>query len=176
MDWLYVILVPLVIRICLVVLFPFSALDKVLDWNGAMAQAKSSFLPAVLAAPMLGLAIIVEFFAPFCIVIGWHDRIAAFILAGFCVITALLYHNFWRYPDFWTRGDSQARAHFWDFLKNFGLVGGLLLVTFGTTVIPADWVARHPFSSTPVYSRTAPIVADTPPPPVPAHGGTPDEQ
>ncbi|HEX5313860.1 MAG TPA: DoxX family protein [Gammaproteobacteria bacterium] len=155
MDWLYVILVPLVIRICLVILFPFSALDKILDWNGAMAQAKSSFLPTVLAAPMMVAAIVVEFVAPFLIVIGWHDRVAAFILAGFCVVTALLYHNFWHYRDFWVRGDSRARAHFWDFLKNFGLVGGLLLVTFGTSVLPADWVARHAFSATPVYQRNA---------------------
>jgi putative oxidoreductase len=155
MDWLYVILVPLVIRIALVILFPFSALDKILDWNGAMAQAKESFLPTVLAPPMMVLAIVVEFVAPFCIVIGWHDRIAAFILAGFCVITALLYHNFWHYSDFWIKGDSKARAHFWDFLKNFGLVGGLLLVTFGTSVLPADWVARHPFSATPIYKTNA---------------------
>jgi uncharacterized membrane protein YphA (DoxX/SURF4 family) len=28
------------------------------------------------------------------------DRLAAFILAGFCVITAVLFHQFWRFPDF----------------------------------------------------------------------------
>ncbi|MGH8426945.1 MAG: DoxX family protein [Gammaproteobacteria bacterium] len=173
MSWLYVILVPLVIRICLVILFPFSALDKILDWNGAMAQAKSSFLPTALAAPMMVLAIVVEFVTPFLIVIGWHDRIAAFILAGFCVITALLYHNFWHYPDFWVRGDSKSRAHFWDFLKNFGLVGGLLLVTFGTTVLPADWVARHPLSSTPIYSQAAVAAPTALSSPRPLNGGTP---
>lgn len=155
MDSVNVILVPLLIRLALVILFPFSALDKILDWQGAIAQAKSSFLPSALAAPMLLLAIIVELVTPILIVVGWHDRIAAFVLAGFCVATALLYHDFWNYLDFWRKGDSQARAHFWDFLKNFGLVGGLLLVTFGTSTLPADWVARHPLSSTAVYHANA---------------------
>ena len=146
-----VILVPLVIRIFLVVLFPFSALDKILDWNGSMAQAKSSFLPASVAPTMLVCATLVELVAPFCIVIGWHDRLAAFVLAAFSVATALLYHNFWHYKDFWVKGNSVARGHFWDFLKNFGLVGGLLLITFGTVLAPAERVALHPLSSTPVY-------------------------
>lgn len=163
MSWLDVILVPLVIRICLVVLFPFSALDKILDWNGAMKQAKSSFLPAAAAPVLLVLAIVVELVTPFCIVIGWHDRLAAFVLAGFCVASAVLYHNFWNYPDFWIKGDSKARSHFWDFLKNFGLVGGLLLVTFGASLVPAGQVASHPLSSTSIYSRNASFIPAAPP-------------
>ncbi|MFT0548401.1 DoxX family protein [Allopusillimonas ginsengisoli] len=164
MTWLDVVLVPLLIRICLVVLFPFSALDKILDWNGALKQAKSSFLPASIAPAMLLLAIVVELVTPVCIVIGWHDRLAALVLAGFCVVSALLYHNFWRYPGFWAKGDSKARSHFWDFLKNFGLVGGLMLVTFGTSLVPADQVVRHLLSSTQVYTRKAPLMpAITPP-------------
>lgn len=153
MTWLYVVLVPLLIRICLVVLFPFSALDKVLDWDGALKQAKSSVIPVAIAPVMLVLAIAVELITPLCIVIGWHDRLAALVLAGFCIVSALLYHNFWKFPDFWSKGDSKARSHFWDFLKNFGLVGGLLLVTFGTSLVPADTVAAHLLSSTPIYSH-----------------------
>lgn len=172
MTWLYFYLVPLVIRIFLVILFPFSALDKIFDWNGALKQAQSSFLPSASAPVLLMLAIIVELVTPFCIVIGWHDRLAAFILAGFCVVSALLYHNFWNYPDFWVKGDSTARGHFWDFLKNFGLVGGLLLITFGTTLAPADQVALHPLSSTPVYSRPAAAAPSAASSPGPSHGGT----
>lgn len=165
MTWLYVFFFPLVVRICLVILFPFSALDKIFDWNGALKQARTSFLPASIAPAMLVLAIVVELVTPFCIVVGWHDRLAALVLAGFCVVSALLYHNFWNYPDFWTKGDSKARSHFWDFLKNFGLVGGLLLVAFGTSLIPADKVASHLLSSTPIYSRNAPSVSTTSPMP-----------
>ncbi|MGR6034284.1 MAG: DoxX family protein [Candidatus Nitrosoglobus sp.] len=153
MLWVNLYLIPFLIRLCLVVLFPFSALDKIFDWNGALTQAKSSFLPG--APVLLILGIMVELITPVCIVAGWHDRLAALVLAGFCIITALLYHNFWHYSDFWAKGDSKARAHFWDFLKNFGLVGGLLLITFGATLTPGGQVVSHPLSSTPVYTEYA---------------------
>ena len=86
-------------------MFPFSAYDKIVHWDEAMAQARTSPLPG--SAALLIAAIIVEFICPICIVLGWHDRLAAFILAGFCVVTALLYHPFWKFPDFWSReGDG----------------------------------------------------------------------
>ena len=141
---------PLLARILLVILFPFSALDKILGWNAAVKQANSSFLPG--GPALLLIAILVELVMPICIVLAWHDRMAAFVLAGFCVLTALLYHEFWRYGDFWARGESQGRNHFWDFLKNFGLVGGLLMVVFGTHLAPLNAFVSHPLSSTRVYT------------------------
>ncbi|MGI9170195.1 MAG: DoxX family protein [Caulobacteraceae bacterium] len=142
---------PWIARILLVVLFPFSALDKVFGWKAALAQANSSFLPG--GPILLVAAIAVEIVAPVCIVLAWHDRVAAFVLAGFCAVTALLYHEFWRYSDFWARGESRARAEFWDFLKNFGLVGGLLLVVLATRPAPLAWVIAHPLSSTPAHAQ-----------------------
>ena len=150
--WLNLYFIPILIRVCLVVLFPFSALDKIVFWKGAIAQADSSFLPKSSGPPLLLTAIVVEAVAPFCIVVGWHDRIAALILALFCVVTATLYHPFWKFGDFWKPGESVARSHFWDFLKNLGLVGGLLLVVFATQLAPADVIARRPLSSTAVYT------------------------
>jgi putative oxidoreductase len=116
----------LVANVFLVVLFPFSALDKAVHWKAALAQASSSVLPG--APALLVLAMAVETAAPVCIVLGWHDRAAALLLAVFCVVTGVLYHRFWRYPDFWANVESPGRAHFWDFLKNLGLAGGLMLV------------------------------------------------
>ena len=136
-------------RVCLVAMFPFSAIDKAWHWKNALAQAGSDGMPG--AKVMLVLAILVEGLTPICIVTGWLDRPAALLLAGFCVVTAFLYHPFWAYSDFFSpRDDSVAREHFWQFLKNFGLVGGLLLVVFAGTlkrpveiVRPATWSA-HP--------------------------------
>jgi putative oxidoreductase len=150
--WLNLYFIPILIRVCLVVLFPFSALDKIVFWKDAIGQADSSILPRWSGAPLLVFAIIVEGVAPFLIVFGWHDRIAALVLAFFCVVTAILYHPFWAYSDFWKSGNSVARSHFWDFLKNFGLVGGLLLIVFATQLAPAGVVARRPLSSTAVYT------------------------
>ncbi len=129
MDWLVNDALPLVARIGLVILFPFSALDKIVNWQSALDQANSSFLPG--GPVLLVLAMIVELVTPICIVTGWQDRPAAFILAGFCVVTAILYHRFWLYPRFFSPG-SEGRPHLWDFLKNLGLAGGLLLIVLGS--------------------------------------------
>ncbi|MGH8279722.1 MAG: DoxX family protein [Gammaproteobacteria bacterium] len=78
--WLNLYLIRIVIRVCLVVLFPFSALDKIVFWKDAIAQADDTFLPKWSGPPLLVAAIIVEGVAPFLIVIGWHDRVAALVL------------------------------------------------------------------------------------------------
>jgi len=135
---------PLLLRICLVVLFPFSALDKVVNWGSAMKQAGSGALAPVL----LVSAIAVETVCPACIVSGWHDRLAAFVLAGFCAVTAVLYHQFWRDPDFWRFREGEGLQHFWEFLKNFGLVGGLGLVMLTPRTLPLSTVIQHPLAST----------------------------
>ncbi len=154
MSWLDLAAVPLLARVCLVVLFPFSALDKILHWKDALQQADSSFLPRATGPVLLVAAIVVELVAPVCIVAGWHDRLAALVLAGFCVATALLYHRFWNSADFWVRGQSKGRTQFWDFLKNFGLVGGLLLVVVGAQLVPVSTVIEHPLSSGPISATS----------------------
>lgn len=146
MNFLNLIAIPLIARFCLVIMFPFSAFDKIAHWKEAMQQATSSFLPG--GAILIVIAIVVEFVTPVCIVIGWHDRLAAFVLAGFCAVTALLYHPFWNYPHFWSN-PGEGRSHFWDFLKNFGLVGGLLLLVIGGIPVSALSVLNHPLSSAP---------------------------
>ena len=121
-------------RTFLVLMFPFSAVDKMIHWDEAMKQATSSILPGgrflLVAAMMLELA------APACIALDWHARVAAVVLAAFCIATAFLYHPFWRRGDFWARGESVDRNEFWDFTKNFGLAGGLLLVAIGAGLAP----------------------------------------
>lgn len=135
----------LVARICLVGMFPLSALEKILDWRAALDQARSSWVPG--GPVLVVLAILTETVTPVCILFGWHDRLAALVLAGFCVLTAVLYHRFWAFPNFWADPHSQSREHFWEFVKNFGLVGGLLLVVFaGSPASPAQ-VLAHPLSS-----------------------------
>jgi len=150
---------PLLLRICLVVLFPFSGLDKIVNWSSAMKQAGNS----ALAPLMVVAAIAVEFITPVCIVLGWHDRLAAFVLAGFCVVTAVLYHQFWRYPDFWRFQEGKGLEHFWEFLKNFGLVGGLGLVVLAPRTLPVSEVVQYPLASTYVSGPQAGAVVPPPP-------------
>ena len=142
---------PLLLRICLVVLFPFSALDKIVNWDSAMKQAGNiPFKPAMLVA-----SIVVEVVTPVCIVTGWHDRLAAFLLAGFCVVTALLFHQFWRFADFWRFKEGEGLEHFWEFLKNFGLVGGLGLIMLAPRTLPFTEIVQHPLASSHVIGPQA---------------------
>jgi putative oxidoreductase len=116
-------------RASLVVLFPFSAADKILHWGQAMKQAESGRPPFAAASRELLMAgIAVETIAPLCIVTGRGDRQAATVLAGFCAATALLYHPFWTHDDLFAKRKSKGREELWEFLKNFGLIGGLMYV------------------------------------------------
>ncbi len=124
--------IALLARVCLVVLFPLSGIDKIVHWGAAMKQATSA--PIGGARFMLIAAIAVELSTPVCIVGDWHAAIAALVLATFCLITALLFHPFWHFPGFWSGANPEGAAHFWDFLKNLGLAGGLLLVVVTSTV------------------------------------------
>ncbi len=150
---------PLVLRICLVALFPFSGLDKILNWQSALQQAGNIPFPRV----MVVASIMVEFVAPVGIVVGWHDRLAAFVLAGFCVITAILFHQFWRFPEFWRFKEGEGLQHFWEFLKNFGLVGGLGLIMLGARTLSITEAVQSPLESTHVVGpRSGSPIASPP--------------
>ena len=142
-------IVPIAARLCLVALFPPSAMEKILDWKDCLAQARSSFLPG--GGVLLALGTAVELACPFAILFGWHDRLAAFVLAGFCAATAILYKPFWSKPDFWHRGKSAARLDFWDFLKNFAVAGGLILFMLQEGSMPFTDVMHAPLSSVPMF-------------------------
>jgi len=146
--------VALILRICLVIIFPFSTLDKIFNWDGALKQAHQGVLPG--GPVLLVLAMLVETGCSILIVTGTFDRAAAALLAFYCVVTALLYHQFWAQGDFFAKGESKGRTHFWDFLKNFGLVGGLGLVILGAPLAGVGYVVTHPLSSTPPFGSAAP--------------------
>lgn len=150
------VLVAFAVRCLLVVLFlPFSALDKLVDFRGAVAQAKER-VPAEGVARLLILAGLgVEILMPLGILTGVADRLAALVMAFYCAVTALLWKQFWTPGDFWRAGESQGRALFWDFLKNFSLAGGFLLIAFGTTAATAGDFIAHPLSSSHPYAQKA---------------------
>ena len=114
-------------RSCLVCLFIPSAIDKILNWDEAIKQARQGPMREA-ASLLMTAAIATEALTPLAIVSGRRDREAAALLAGFCTATAVLYHRFWTHDDLLKKGESTGRQEMWEFLKNFGLVGGLLYV------------------------------------------------
>ncbi|HEY5380408.1 MAG TPA: DoxX family membrane protein [Pseudolabrys sp.] len=140
--------IELAARCLLVVLFlPFSALDKIIEFRGAVAQASEIAPSRPMATALILAGLAVEIFMSLGVVTGIADRLAALVLSGYCIVTALLWKQFWVPGDFWRAGDSKGRDLFWDFLKNFSLAGGFLLLTFGTSSLSADAFLAHPFAS-----------------------------
>jgi putative oxidoreductase len=119
-------LLPFIARLSLLLLFPFSALQKILDPHAAMAQAAQGWvpLPPSAAALLLVLGGMLEAIGPVCIMLNFYRRQAALLFIFYVIATAVLFHNFWSFPfngDVWN-------LHFWEFLKNFGLAGGFLYI------------------------------------------------
>jgi putative oxidoreductase len=113
-------------RLCLVLIFPFSALSKIFDYQAAMEQAAHGWipLPASLAALLLALGGMLEVVGLICILLNFYRRQAALLFIFYVVATAVLFHNFWSFPF---NGDAWNQ-NFWPFLKNFGLAGGFLYI------------------------------------------------
>ena len=114
-------LIDLIGRILISALFLLSAYDKIFSIDGSMNWMEGFGVPGFLLYPAIALEIIL----PLCIVIGFQARIAAGLLAIFCLATAFIFHlNFI---------DPIQKI---SFLKNLGLAGGFLFIVANGT---KDW-------------------------------------
>jgi putative oxidoreductase len=150
-------IVTIAIARCLLVLLflPFSARDKALNFGAAVDQAAQAVRPRQLAGLLIIGGFCIEVLMSLAIVSGIFDRLAALVLALYCVVTALLWKQFWRQPDFRLRGESHGRELFWDFWKNLALAGGFLVLALGASTGAARDFWRHPLSSTHPYALRA---------------------
>lgn len=76
-------------RILLAALFLLSGLTKLSGYAATAGYMASMGVPAAL----LPLVIATEVLGSLAIIVGWHTRIAAFLLAGFTLIAAGIFHN-----------------------------------------------------------------------------------
>ena len=136
--------------------FPFSAaLDKVQAFPQAVKQAEDVFSRKLaVAAILIGLA--VEVFASLAVVTGLGDRMGALVLAGYCIVTAILFKRWWEPGDFWSNPGGEARSLFWDFLKNFSVASGFLLIVIGTDGSGLAPFLAHPLASSHPYHLISP--------------------
>ena len=70
------------------------------------------------------LTIIIQFFFSIGIIIGWHSKISAFILAILTIIISCYMHNFWDMAS-----GTQQEHELQNFLKNMGIMAGLLILS-----------------------------------------------
>ncbi|PZX19873.1 putative oxidoreductase [Palleronia aestuarii] len=147
------IVLTFLVRLSLVLLFlPFSALDKVLNFDDATKQASQATSRPAFARALILTGLFIEVVMSLGVLTGVADRLAALVLAVYCATTALLFKQFWRAPDFRMLGPSRGRETMWDFLKNFAVAGGFLLITFGTTAGSVGNFFHAPLSSTNPYT------------------------
>jgi putative oxidoreductase len=150
---LFGILAIFVARCLLVMLFfPFSALDKILNFKQAVGQAAQAAPSRSLAELLIYCGLGVEIFMSLAVLTGAADRLAAFILAGYCVVTAILWKQFWKAPDFRLTGNSRGRETFWDFLKNLAVAGGFLMLAFGASAGGVASFLENPLASSHPYA------------------------
>jgi len=144
--------VALVVRYGLVLLFlPFSALDKIFGFNHAVRQAQQVFSARPVAIAMILCGLSIEIVCTLGVVTGIADRASAFVIAGYCGATAVLYKQFWAQDDFWSDPDGKGRSLLWDFLKNLSLGAGFLLIIVGTDGSGLPPFLAHPFASSHPY-------------------------
>ena len=111
----------LVGRIFISALFLISAFNKIFNLDGSIGWMEGFGVPGFLIFP----AIAVENILPVLVIVGYQARIAAGVLAVFCLMTAFLFHF-----------DFANQSQLVSFLKNIGLAGGFLFIVANGT---KDW-------------------------------------
>jgi putative oxidoreductase len=100
-------------RILLAVMFFMAGIGKIGAYAGTQGYMESQGVPGMLLPAVIGLEII----GSIMLVVGWKIRYAAFALAGFTILSALMFHlNF----------ADQIQSIM--FMKNLAIAGGLLLL------------------------------------------------
>ena len=102
-----------VARILLSLIFVTSGISKISGYAGTQGYMEAMGVPGGL----LPLVIALEILGGLAVMLGWHTRVAAFLLAGFALLSALLFHaNF---------GDQVQMIMF---MKNVSIAGGFLMI------------------------------------------------
>lgn len=123
-------------RVALAAIFLMSGLAKLADPAATAAAVRSTGLP--MPQLLAWAATAVEIVGSVALIAGFQTRLAAFGLAGFSILAALLFHF-----------DFADRMQAIQFMKNVAIAGGLLqVVAFGAGAFSLDArSARRPAST-----------------------------
>lgn len=111
---------PLAARICLSAVFLYSGLTKLLDLPAAYQEVVGLGLPFPWAA--LAVTLAVQLAGGLMVLLGWHARLGAFILAAFTIVATLWAHGFWSLS-----GPERVRQLTVS-LEHLAIVGGFILI------------------------------------------------
>lgn len=100
-------------RLLLSMIFIFSGFTKITGYAATQGYMEAMGVPGML----LPLVIAVELLGGIAILLGFKARLVAIVMAGFSVVSALLFHQFWI-------DESQMNP----FMKNIAMAGGFLMI------------------------------------------------
>jgi putative oxidoreductase len=119
-------------RLLLAAIFLHEAAAKLMGYPAALAYMQAFGVPGQL----LPFAIAVELSCGLLILLGYQTRVAAMILAGFCLVAASLFHT--------RLGDRNQLLHF---EKDLAIAGGLIMLFAhgaGRWSLDAIWRRKAP--------------------------------
>ncbi len=116
---------PLVGRILLSFIFLMSGIGKIGGFTGTAGYMASKGLPMV--EVLLAITIVIEIGAALMLILGYKARLGAAALLLWMIPVTFIFHNFWAMP-----ADQQMIQQIM-FMKNLGLMGGMLyIMAFGS--------------------------------------------
>lgn len=114
-------------RILIAAIFVISGVGKIGAYAGTQAYMEGMGVPGALLPLVIGFEIV----AGLAVAIGWQARVAAFLLAGFALLSALIFHG--------DLGDQMQSILFW---KNVAIAGGFLFIVVHGA---GPWSIDHAF-------------------------------
>lgn len=110
-----------VIRLLMAGMFIESGIDKLIHWNGYLEEIIAKGIPF----PVVGLtmAIATEVLGSAALISGIFIGLGALILASYIFVLNFFYFDFWNFEG------MEAITLRKEFLKDLGVIAGLLLIT-----------------------------------------------
>ena len=100
-------------RVFIAMIFVLSGFNKIASYEYVATWMSSMGVPSAL----LPLVIALEVLGGMAIILGFKARLAAFLLSGFCVVSAVIFHS-----------NFAEQNEMINFLKNIAIAGGFLFL------------------------------------------------
>jgi putative oxidoreductase len=100
-------------RVLLSLMFIFGGYEKIVGYAATQDYMENAGVPGVL----LPLVILTELGGGLALLAGWQTRWVALALAGFCVLSGLIFHT-----------DFSQQMQVIQFMKNLAIAGGFLVL------------------------------------------------
>ena len=101
-------------RLFIAIIFLMSGLNKIGNYENTAYWMEAVGVPSL----FLPIVIALEIVGGLAIILGWKTRIFSFLLAGFCMLSAIVFHS--NFAD---------QNEMINFMKNIAIAGGFLTIT-----------------------------------------------